>query len=109
MNLQTRGSYRPLHPGMGLAVAERTILRTKTDGSRETWGDVAARVAAGNASLCPDPSVAEAERVTLERHIANATLLMSGRHLQHGDADQAKRNMEVFTNCSTAPASFLMF
>lgn len=109
MNLQTSGSYRPLHPGMGLAVAERTILRTKTDGSRETWGDVAARVAAGNASLCPDPSVAEAERATLERHIANATLLMSGRHLQHGDADQAKRNMEVFTNCSTAPASFLMF
>lgn len=109
MNLQTSGGYRPLHPGMGLAVAERTILRTKADGSRETWGDVAARVAAGNASLCPDPSVAEAERASLERHIANATLLMSGRHLQHGDADQAKRNMEVFTNCSTAPASFLMF
>ena len=45
----------------------------------------------------------------MRNHIARATTLMSGRHLQHGDAEQSTRNMEVFTNCSTSPASFLMF
>ncbi len=34
---------------------------------------------------------------------------MSGRHLQHGDETQSYRNMEVFTNCATAPTSFLLF
>ena len=34
---------------------------------------------------------------------------MSGRHLQHGDTNQSERNMEVFTNCATAPASFILF
>ena len=34
---------------------------------------------------------------------------MSGRHLQHGDETQPTRNMEVFTNCSTASNSFMLF
>ena len=34
---------------------------------------------------------------------------MSGRHLQHGDETQPTRNMEVFTNCSTAASSFILF
>jgi hypothetical protein len=34
---------------------------------------------------------------------------MSGRHLQHGDETQPMRNMEVFTNCSTAASTFLTF
>ncbi|AHC30494.1 putative ribonucleoside-thiphosphate reductase [Rhizobium phage vB_RleS_L338C] len=34
---------------------------------------------------------------------------MSGRHLQHGDENQPTRNMEVFTNCSTAATTFLLF
>lgn len=109
MNLEARDDFRPLHPGMGQAVAERTILRVKPDGTRETWGDVADRVAAGNAMLCPDEYDVAPERKLLRKHIANASLLMSGRHLQHGDEKQIERNMEVFTNCSTAPASFLMF
>ncbi len=98
---------RPLHPGMGQAVAERTVLRRKPDGLFESWGEVAARVATGNA-LLHEPSFA-IEKPLLERHIAKATLLMSGRHLQHGDAEQPKRNMEVFTNCSTAATSWLLF
>lgn len=102
---------RELHPGMGQAVAERTILRRKADGSFETWGDVAARVADGNALLCPPNSIRPyiAERAFLQKHIGKATLLMSGRHLQHGDETQPHRNMEVFTNCSTAPLSSLLF
>lgn len=137
---------REFHPGMGQAVAERTILRkipenilesytihpeninhdhiklycdtndipfeTSTTGELntevrwETWPEVAARVSQGNVSLCDDdPS----ERETLEKHISSAAILMSGRHLQHGDATQPQRNMEIFTNCSTASTSFLLF
>ena len=45
----------------------------------------------------------------LKKHIAKASLLMSGRHLQHGDEKQPERNMEVFTNCATSSTSFLLF
>jgi hypothetical protein len=105
---------RQLHPGMGVAVAERTVLRkipTEDGNTRfETWGEVADRVAAGNALLyVADPEHAEREYATLRKHIAKATILMSGRHLQHGDRDQPNRNQEVFTNCSTAAATFLLF
>lgn len=92
---------RHLAKGIGEAVARRTILR---DG--ETWGDVAKRVALGNTSLLPG---AEKDRNILEYHIANGSILMSGRHLQHGDKTQPERNMEVFTNCSTASSSYTLF
>jgi hypothetical protein len=71
----------------------------------EDWGDVAERVAEGNCSLvegCKDYD-------SFRNHLYSATILMSGRHLQHGDATQPQRNLEVFTNCSTAPLSFLLF
>ncbi len=102
---------RQLAKGLGEAVAKRTILRTKKDGELETWGDVADRVAAGNTLLIPDAlkSTRQSEFQLLRKHIANASLLMSGRHLQHGDTTQPERNMEVFTNCSTASSSFLLF
>ena len=99
--------YRPLHPGMGQAVAERTVLRKK-DGQWENWGDVSKRVAIGNALLSNKGNV-WSEYSKLQKHIANATILMSGRHLQHGDITQPTRNKEVFTNCSTAASSFLTF
>ena len=75
--------YRPLHPGMGQAVAERTYLRKKDDGDWETWGDVSHRVALGNSLLCPNKKDQEKEYEILQRHLANASLLLSGRHLQH--------------------------
>ena len=49
------------------------------------------------------------ERDRLRNAIATGALITSGRHLQHGDAQQAGRNMEVFTNCATAIASFTKF
>ncbi len=103
--------YRSLTKGMGEAVAKRTILRTKGDGSIETWGDVAERVAHGNSMLVTysKEHSAKDEYNILKKHIANGSLLMSGRHLQHGDGSQITRNMEVFTNCSTAATSFLLF
>jgi adenosylcobalamin-dependent ribonucleoside-triphosphate reductase len=100
---------RPLHKGMGQAVAERTILRRKPDGSWETWGEVADRVALGNALLAPTENEQAEEFELMRQHLAKATLLMSGRHLQHGDADQPNRPFECFSNCATAPASFLLF
>lgn len=105
----TNFTPRSLHEGMGQAVAERTILRKKDDGVYETWGEVAKRVALGNSLLCPDEEDRHSEEALLESHIARATLLMSGRHLQHGDETQPDRNMEIYTNCASAPASFLSF
>ena len=46
-------NVRSFHPGMGQAVAERTVLRKKPNGEWETWHDVANRVAMGNSLLCP--------------------------------------------------------
>jgi len=171
------GAYRALHPGMGQAVAERTVLRKLpvqrhitipidvvkqadagkldeivretaqemgfepargADGSIqvtyygakdeptvavvdttekrfETWGDVAQRVALGNASLIPRELNTHKtfgfirEYTALRAAISKAALLLSGRHLQHGDKDQPSRNMEVFTNCSTSPVRFGLF
>ena len=97
---------RDLHPGMGQAVAERTVLRKKEDGSFETWGDVAQRVAYGNSLL---HGTGARDRDDLERLIASGALLMSGRHLQHGDYMQPSRNQEIFTNCATSPTSFSLF
>lgn len=118
---------RELDPGIGQAVAARTILRKLDPVSKqqlhalakgevdsrpsisETWGDVAARVAKGNSLLDPDTNRQVQEEQALFKHIAKANLLMSGRHLQHGDETQPNRPFTVFSNCSTAPMSFLSF
>ncbi|MFZ5376556.1 MAG: hypothetical protein ACOZAN_02695 [Patescibacteria group bacterium] len=92
---------RQLSSGLGEAVAKRTILRTKQNGEIESWEDVAERVAEGNSGLLPEKYKAhrKEEKELLKKHIANASILLSGRHLQHGDETQPGRNMEVFTNC----------
>ncbi|HTN09394.1 MAG TPA: recombinase [Acetobacteraceae bacterium] len=99
---------RTLDAGMGIAVARRTVFRPE---DQEDFGRVAERVASGNLSLGPAPDSAAAllEHAYLRNAIATGALLTSGRHLQHGDADQAGRNMEVFTNCASAIASFAKF
>lgn len=118
---------RELSGGMGQAVADRTILRNiEKDGKqvKETWEDVAYRVALGNSLLCPIVGSVEGregealanlakEQVSefhaINHHLRQASVLMSGRHLQHGDETQPERNIEVFTNCSTSAMSFLSF
>lgn len=86
---------REYAPGIGQAVADRTINRL-IDGKRETWGDVAHRVALGN---CAVTQAGDVEFTRLKKHLSQASLLMSGRHLQHGDETQPRRPQEVFTNC----------
>jgi hypothetical protein len=98
---------RVYEPGIGDAVADRTINRKKPDGTIESWADVALRVARGNVAL--NPSDAPFEFDPLHHHLRQASLLMSGRHLQHGDETQPTRPQEVFTNCSTAASTFLTF
>ena len=161
-------AFRPLHPGMGQAVAERTYLRRlltpeqrdllepdvklhpadphlrqwlialhntggynvsldtsaakrgyQPDTVWETWGQVADRVATGNASLVSlsptydaedrNEIFDDAERAGLAALIAKGAVLMSGRHLQQGDENQLQRPQEVFTNCSTSATSFALF
>ncbi len=98
---------RQLDLGMGVAVARRTVFRPD---DRDDFGRVADRVAAGNISLLGDRAVAAGEeQARLRNAIATGALITSGRHLQHGDAGQAARNIEVFTNCATAIASFIKF
>lgn len=86
---------------MGEAVASRTILRKGED-----WEHVADRVAAGNAGL---DKGSPQDYANLQGHIANGHILMSGRHLQHGDKSQYDKEQTVFTNCSTSAASFIKF
>lgn len=110
---------RKLDEGMGKAVARRTYLRRVEDAETgrerwERWPEVAERVAKGNTLLVKNfkgvgKKHMEEEYEILKKHISNASMLMSGRHLQHGDETQPERNMEVFTNCSTASSSFILF
>lgn len=100
---------RQFHPGMGQAVAERTILRKNKEGKFETWADVAHRVALGNTLLCKETENKDEEFRNMHDHLAKVTLLMSGRHLQHGDETQPERTMEVFSNCSSSSSSFMLF
>ncbi|MEN8253802.1 MAG: ribonucleoside-diphosphate reductase, partial [Patescibacteria group bacterium] len=108
---QMRYTERKLASGLGEAVAKRTYLRTDKNEVLEKWSSVAERVAYGNTRLISplNRKHRKKEYELLKKHIANASILMSGRHLQHGDKNQANRNMEVFTNCSTASSSFLLF
>lgn len=107
---------RRLDNGMGRAVARRTYLRRVIDEDSkrerwETWSEVAHRVALGNTDLLgkKSPKHRKSEYKLLRKHISNGSILMSGRHLQHGDETQPERNMEVFTNCSTASSSYILF
>lgn len=93
-------------------VEDADFMEGQPELRRETWQEVARRVAEGNTLLAFDKMDGDTfanEFATMRDHLASGTLLMSGRHLQHGDRRQASRPMEVFTNCSTAATSFLLF
>lgn len=115
------------HVDKGDGEKVQITLNVIADIEVEKWEDVAMRVSMGNAMLDPrtyrgrreedhvhvtaqaGPSIFEMEFNGMHHHMRQASLLMSGRHLQHGDTNQINRNMEVFTNCSTSAMSFLEF
>ena len=102
------GSTRDFHPGMGQAVAERTVLRRLHNGSWEEWGDVTTRVAHGNSLLSKTKDEQQEEYRLLKKHLAKATTLMSGRHLQHGDTNRKKHgSFYELCNCPIKFHSFL--
>lgn len=114
-NLVHDGKYFVPHGDGDTVTVEITVV---AEVQVETWEDVAYRVAMGNSLLVPrDLSDQNAKRFddmheefnAMHHHLRQASILMSGRHLQHGDETQPTRPMEVFTNCSTSAASFLTF
>lgn len=108
------------HVSFGDDLIVRVDLKVVGHVEIEKWEDVAKRVAFGSATLHPlgeaqgrSLDVVAAERQqefnAMHHHLRQASILMSGRHLQHGDETQSLRNMEVFTNCSTSASTFLSF
>ena len=106
------------HVEYGDDLIVRALLNVVGHIEVEKWEDVAQRVATGSAMLHPQiadtPMIEvarqrQAEFDKMHHHLRQASILMSGRHLQHGDETQPSRNMEVFTNCSTAASTFLTF
>ena len=99
---------RLLDPGMGVAVARRTVFR-HTD--NECFGKVADRVSTGNMLLLGRPLTPDEdlERLRLRNAIATGALITSGRHLQHGDETQPERNLEIYVNCASAATTFTKF
>lgn len=85
------------HVAKGNDLTVRVTLYVTGHTRRENWVEVAERVSLGNCSL--NGADFDVEFPSLRAHMRNATILMSGRHLQHGDADQKGRVQEVFTNC----------
>lgn len=90
--------------GMPLSVFDSKYARRKADGKMQTYVDRITEVIYGNFSLqlgflhFSQPELMKDYQRTLELACAGI-MPTSGRHLQHGDADQANKIMELHTNC----------
>jgi len=93
--------------GMPLSVFNDRYARSHGD-ELQGFTDRAMEMAIGNLSLDRE-HVTQEEIDDFVKYCAAGITPMSGRHLQHGDKTQIDRNIEVFTNCSTAAFSFLNF
>lgn len=92
--------------GMPLSVFNDRYSRI-VDDRQQGFTERVAEMVIGNTSLDSEVTQEEIDHF-MAFAIAGITPL-SGRHLQHGDKNQATKNIEVFTNCSTTPFSFLSF
>lgn len=92
--------------GMPRAIFEAKYSRKKPDGSFQTWAERVTEVVKGNCSLHPTGADDFDRLLALSR---KGVIAWAGRHLQQGDLDQRHKQMEIFTNCSTAMASFIKF
>lgn len=98
--------------GMPLSVFnDRYSRKHRSEDRLETFEERITGMVEGNFSLTSIDHRAEGNPGDKEKMLALAlkgVLPMSGRHIQHGDFTQPNKNMEVFTNCSTTPFSFML-
>jgi adenosylcobalamin-dependent ribonucleoside-triphosphate reductase len=95
--------------GMPLSVWEDKYSRRKEDGTFQTWSERLREVVLGNAMLDMNLNYSlEDFKDTLDLAV-KGVIPFSGRHLQHGDINQPQKNIELFTNCSTALFCFTSF
>lgn len=102
--------------GMPRSIFDSKYSRRKPDGTMQSWVERVEEVVAGNFAMEHGYPIAAqwamARKQDYDRtlELARAGIFCtSGRHLQHGDLDQPNKVMELFTNCSTALFSFMMF
>lgn len=100
-------SYSGYHVKKGDDLSVKLTVYVTGKREREAWEDVARRVALGNCAI--NGGDFDTQFAGMHNHMRKATLLMSGRHLQHGDETQSGRPMEVFCNCATSAISFITF
>lgn len=93
--------------GMPLSVYNDRYARNNPDGSLQNFTDRVTEMVTGNVAL--DKTLDQTEINDFVSYAVAGITPLSGRHLQHGDATQPGRNIEVFTNCSTACFSFMKF
>lgn len=103
-------TYKVPH-GMPLSVFTDRYSRKKGTGEYQSYEERIREVVDGNFSIIADPSslVSDASYNKTMELALKGVLPFSGRHMQHGDLTQSERSMEVFTNCSTACFSFMLF
>lgn len=129
-------SYAPPMPALAASVNDDFVVpagmpkevfidkyaRKKPDVSFQTWVERVSEVVEGNFTLDPrlNPQAfaMEAQKARFEYHrdkelthdLARRGLwVMSGRHLQHGDADQKSKIGDLFMNCTSALFTWAKF
>lgn len=93
--------------GMPLSVFNDRYARNIGNGKLQGFTDRMREMVIGNTSL--DKKISKHEVDEFTNYAVAGITPLSGRHIQHGDSSQSDRNIEVFTNCSTAAFSFLNF
>jgi adenosylcobalamin-dependent ribonucleoside-triphosphate reductase len=104
---QNSEKYFQVPKGMPLAIWENKYARKKEDGTFQSWPERLEEVVVGNFSLVDNFSQSDFDE-TMELS-KRGIMVYAGRHLQQGDKDQRNKNLELFSNCSTACFSYLTF
>lgn len=106
MSKHVPSSVYEVPPGMPLSVFNDRYSRI-VDGIQQGFTERVVEMVEGNVSL--DQNITEQEIQEFKAFAVAGITPLSGRHLQHGDKNQKNSKIEVFTNCSTTPFSFLSF